>query len=657
MSSKREEERNEKIIRGLMKLPPNRRCINCNSPSVQYVCMDFWTFVCATCSGIHREFTHRVKSVSLGKFNRQEVEALQKGGNQRAREIYLKDWDMQRMRLPDNSNVEKIRDFIRSVYVNKKYAGGRSSERVPRDLENLKNHEEDVRRASSYHSYSQSPPYDDQYEDRRYGKQASMLSRRPGSDRAIYEGRLRSFIFSPGRMRENMYEDRFANESSGSRFSDFSLSSASDQFRYDAKSPSSQDTGYHSPPVHQLRDVFIEDQPKILNQHSDVVARRDLDGIQRPQRTASSGSFGSLESSTLSRKSVDSCSIVDVAAEPVQFTGNQHPVASPSPLSAQPHASLRSTNQVFNQPITQPSAAYSYPITGFSGQPSSMAPPEQKPSSTPFSENQGWATFDLPNNASSASDSNTMISVLIPPPGGAPKVMDALKTEVSVQNPMASGPISLTDNQWHVGVHEAERTSGQEKFQPWNAFDDSIANVHHNSLGNQPQINVPHVPFPQSFVSGDHAGIGTSKELVEEFGKSDGNDIGAGLNFASGGFAESSFSASLQSLPGMVSQTTKSTNPFDLPFESELEVKDAFLDMSSLQAVLPNPEAPADYVASLAQPWFPQNPAFLYYPSFPQAGLAYMSGHAPNTQIPKLSPQDPIESLGGNATLGGNPFA
>ena len=31
MGSRKEEERNEKIIRGLMKLPPNRRCINCNS--------------------------------------------------------------------------------------------------------------------------------------------------------------------------------------------------------------------------------------------------------------------------------------------------------------------------------------------------------------------------------------------------------------------------------------------------------------------------------------------------------------------------------------------------------------------------------------------------------------------------------------------------
>jgi hypothetical protein len=31
MGSRREEERNEKIIRGLMKLPPNRKCINYNS--------------------------------------------------------------------------------------------------------------------------------------------------------------------------------------------------------------------------------------------------------------------------------------------------------------------------------------------------------------------------------------------------------------------------------------------------------------------------------------------------------------------------------------------------------------------------------------------------------------------------------------------------
>ena len=31
MASRKEDEKNERIIRGLLKLPENRRCINCNS--------------------------------------------------------------------------------------------------------------------------------------------------------------------------------------------------------------------------------------------------------------------------------------------------------------------------------------------------------------------------------------------------------------------------------------------------------------------------------------------------------------------------------------------------------------------------------------------------------------------------------------------------
>lgn len=79
------------------------------------------------CSYYSREFTHRVKSVSMAKFTTQEVEALQKGGNQvkqiatiffiqgyrlyhykpamvfqLAREHFLTNWDMQRMRFPNS---------------------------------------------------------------------------------------------------------------------------------------------------------------------------------------------------------------------------------------------------------------------------------------------------------------------------------------------------------------------------------------------------------------------------------------------------------------------------------------------------------------------------------------------------------------------------
>jgi len=83
-----------------------------------------------------------------------------------------------------------------------------------------------------------------------------MLTRKPGSDRGHYEGKLSSFLYSPGRQAEQMYEDRFANESSGSRMSDYSISS--DPFRSDGHSPNFHDPGYVSPPS-QARDILVED--------------------------------------------------------------------------------------------------------------------------------------------------------------------------------------------------------------------------------------------------------------------------------------------------------------------------------------------------------------------------------------------------------------
>ncbi|CDP18429.1 unnamed protein product [Coffea canephora] len=126
----KEEERIEKIIRGLLKLPENKRCINCNSLGPQYVCTTFLTFICTNCSGVHREFTHRVKSVSMAKFSAEEVDALQAGGNERARQIYLKEWDPHRNYFPDGSNLHRLRDFIKHVYIDRKYAGVRRNDKL-----------------------------------------------------------------------------------------------------------------------------------------------------------------------------------------------------------------------------------------------------------------------------------------------------------------------------------------------------------------------------------------------------------------------------------------------------------------------------------------------------------------------------------------------
>ncbi|KAG0518957.1 hypothetical protein BDA96_09G222400 [Sorghum bicolor] len=126
----KEDERNEKIIRGLLKLPGNRRCINCNSLGPQYVCTSFSTFICTNCSGIHREFSHRVKSVSMAKFTSQEVSALQEGGNERAKKIYFKHWDLQGPVI-DSSDVHRLRNFIKNVYVEWRYSDQRNGEHLP----------------------------------------------------------------------------------------------------------------------------------------------------------------------------------------------------------------------------------------------------------------------------------------------------------------------------------------------------------------------------------------------------------------------------------------------------------------------------------------------------------------------------------------------
>ncbi|KAL0290751.1 UNVERIFIED_CONTAM: putative ADP-ribosylation factor GTPase-activating protein AGD14 [Sesamum calycinum] len=177
-----------------------------------------------TCSGIHREFTHRVKSVSMSKFTSQEVDALQKGGNQRARDLFLKAWDPHKLRLTDNSNADKVREFIKNVYVERRYAVEKSSDRPPKDPQGIRSYEDETRRANSYHSYSQSPPYDFQYEERRYGRHAVTLTRKPGSDRGRYGAKFSSFS-SPSRFSDHANDEGFANEGSHPRVLEYSASS------------------------------------------------------------------------------------------------------------------------------------------------------------------------------------------------------------------------------------------------------------------------------------------------------------------------------------------------------------------------------------------------------------------------------------------------
>ncbi|KAG2601503.1 hypothetical protein PVAP13_5KG437700 [Panicum virgatum] len=740
MGSRREEERNEKIIRGLMKLPPNRKCINCNSVGPQYVCTNFWTFICLSCSGIHREFTHRVKSVSMSKFTTQEVRALEQGGNQRARDIYLKDWDWQRMRLPVNTNPDKIREFIRTVYVDKKYAGG-SSNKPATDSESVKSNENEMRRPSSYHSYSQSPPYDFQYEDRRYGKQVDTLARRP-SDRALFDGKLGNFLFSPGRLRDQMNEDRFANESSGSRFSDFSASSTGD-FRNDVLSPSSQETGYSSPSAHHSRNVSAENPQS--QKYPNVTSQIDLNGVRRPQRTASSGSFGSFDGSSVSNKSVESGYLPDAPTEksvhsavnhqivaspvanstqlyalppsnhnllpqksaglgsqttatrnPVQHGGVQTEAVVPSPASAQPttftpldlfdqstvqqpvtsdaqidlfagfneqssashnlggHSDVAKepAHNVIVQNAMEPATPSSPPpidlFASFDQQLPHLSNVQQIPSAASSPANGGWAFFDAQRGSlTSVSNVQAQMPSAFPPSDDIAKAIDQSTSPTSPPNAIGSqSTLSMMDN-WSLNTEEVKISVPKENSLPWNAFGESTQSASNNLF----TLNTMSQVAPHQFTTpgASYVEPRNPQDLARsETERPTPGDMFSGFNVSPAEMAGPLFPAPLQShLDGMVSHPGKTTNPFDIAFESDVDANDMFMDLTSLQDTLPDLHTTTDYSGSLAQPWVCQNSAMPYIPSGPQGGLSYVAGQDSHmlgsTQQGPFPPRNPFE--------------
>ncbi|XP_074289680.1 uncharacterized protein LOC141614881 [Silene latifolia] len=198
----KEEDKIEKLIRGLLKLPENRRCINCNSLGPQYVCTTFWTFVCTNCSGVHREFTHRVKSVSMAKFSMEEVHSLQAGGNEKAREVYFKTWNPHRNVFPDNSNIQKLRDFIKQVYVDRRYTDENHHVLIPRIKnsdkdESYERKRQDVSRERAIDRHSRyiiddvrTPGYSRDINDEKYSRYSNNEVRSPGysKENSRYDG-------------------------------------------------------------------------------------------------------------------------------------------------------------------------------------------------------------------------------------------------------------------------------------------------------------------------------------------------------------------------------------------------------------------------------------------------------------------------------------
>ncbi|KAE8698379.1 NSP-interacting GTPase, putative isoform 3 [Hibiscus syriacus] len=125
----------------------------------------------------------------MAKFTSQEVAAFQEGGNQflisplipftyiqRAKEIYFKEWDPQRDSAPNSSNVERLRGFIKHVYVDRRYSGERNYGKPPRGKMGDKEDFYEKKRMDGYQGGSRSPPNEDTY-DRLYSDRSSSGGR------------------------------------------------------------------------------------------------------------------------------------------------------------------------------------------------------------------------------------------------------------------------------------------------------------------------------------------------------------------------------------------------------------------------------------------------------------------------------------------------
>lgn len=272
--------------------------------------------------------------------------------------------------------------------------------------QNHRNHEDETRRASSYHSYSQSPPYDYQYEERRYGKQAPALTKKPGSDR----GMLR--FLSTSRLSDHVQEDRFANEvAANARVSDYSGNNGGDLFRSDTQSPPSLSHSSGSGKFDGL-DLFNEPNAPQLTTSASSAETAKFDGLDlfsapnAPQPTTSApsaetGKFDGLD--LFSAPNAPQPTTSAPSAETKKFESLVLMTATYAP-----HSTTPSSPAIDLFDLSATSSASAAPTLNVNPQfkafePSldlfSVMPQQQSAESLITKKNDGWACFDMPWHA------------------------------------------------------------------------------------------------------------------------------------------------------------------------------------------------------------------------------------------------------------------
>ncbi|XP_067364835.1 arf-GAP domain and FG repeat-containing protein 1a isoform X8 [Channa argus] len=122
-AKRKQEEKHLKMLREMTSLPPNRKCFDCDQRGPTYANMTVGSFVCTSCSGILRGLNppHRVKSISMTTFTQQEIELLQRHGNEVCKQIWLGLYDDRTSSVPDFREPQKVKEFLQEKYEKKRW--------------------------------------------------------------------------------------------------------------------------------------------------------------------------------------------------------------------------------------------------------------------------------------------------------------------------------------------------------------------------------------------------------------------------------------------------------------------------------------------------------------------------------------------------------
>lgn len=117
------------VVRKLSRLPANKKCADCSAKLPQAVNLTHGTFVCLACSGVHREFSHRVKGIGASSFLPEEAEFLTQNGNEKVNNLYLANYHpaSERIKEPDGSvstvDGHLLREWLRRKYIDRSFMG------------------------------------------------------------------------------------------------------------------------------------------------------------------------------------------------------------------------------------------------------------------------------------------------------------------------------------------------------------------------------------------------------------------------------------------------------------------------------------------------------------------------------------------------------